>query len=151
MSGNLKKLAGSCFYVGYIPGAPGTYCSLLAAAVFILVGEPLHLGGWLGVLGMVVAAMWALRDAPGLFGSEDPKVVVIDEAAGMWVTFLVGGSAGWIFLVLGIVIFRILDILKPFPIHRIEKMGGWEGIMCDDLFAGFVAGVVVRLASYLAV
>lgn len=145
----VKSFVGSCCWVGFIPGAPGTYGSILAVAVFFLAGGPLHLGGWLALLGMVIVAMWALSDAEGTFGGEDPGPVVLDEFAGMWVTFLVGGSADWLMVGVGFVFFRVLDIVKPFPIRRIERMGGWQGIMADDLAAGLAAGLIVRLACLL--
>lgn len=146
MSKNLKIFVASLCYVGFIPGAPGTWGSLAAAALFVASGLPLHLSGWLVILALELLCMWSLSDPLETFSASDPPEVVIDEAAGMWLAFLVSGSSGWIFLAITFLLFRILDVAKPFPIRRLEKLPGWRGILADDLAAGLVAGLVVRLA-----
>jgi len=143
----LRELLATCLYVGYVPGAPGTYGSLAAAAVFVLAGRPLHVTGWLVFLGIFLLSIFALSRAETVFGARDPKPANLDEFAGMWLAFLAGGSSNWILLGVGFLFFRILDIWKPWPIRRLELVDGWRGIVADDLAAGLVAGLVVRLAA----
>jgi phosphatidylglycerophosphatase A len=142
----VREFVATCLYVGHIPGAPGTYASVLAAAVFVIAGKPLGQAGWLTFLGIFLAAIFALSRAEEIFGAADPKPVVLDEFAGMWLTMLVGGSGDWVPMGIGFVLFRMLDIAKPFGIRRLERMAGWRGIIADDLAAGLAAGIAVRAA-----
>jgi phosphatidylglycerophosphatase A len=75
---------------------------------------------------------------------EDPKIVVVDEVVGQWVT-LFGLELGWGGLLAGFLLFRLMDIWKPFPIRRLEAIGGGWGVMLDDLLAGIYAYAVLRL------
>lgn len=143
----LREFLATCFYIGHIPGAPGTYASVASAAVFVLAGRPVAGKGWMLFLGIFLVSIFALSRAREVFGSDDPKPAVLDEFAGMWLAFLVGGTANWILMAVGFVVFRLLDIAKPFGIRRIERLGGWRGIIADDLAAGLLAGVAVRLGA----
>ena len=143
----LREFLATCLYVGYIPGAPGTYGSILSAAGFVILGRPVGTAGWVMFLAVFILSMFALSRAVEVFGEIDPRPVVLDEFAGMWLAFLVGGTADWILLAVGFVFFRVLDIAKPFPIRRLERIPGWRGIIADDLAAGLAAGIIVRLAS----
>jgi len=143
----LREFLATCLYVGHIPGAPGTYGSILSAAGFVILGRPVSTFGWVVFLAVFLVSIFALSRAVEVFGSRDPRPVVLDEFAGMWLTFLVGGTANWILLAVGFVFFRVLDSAKPFRIRRLERMEGWRGIIADDLAAGFAAGIVVRLAA----
>lgn len=143
----LKEFVATCAYVGHLPGAPGTCGSVAALSAYVVAGSPSEAYGWAALAGLVVAGSWAATGARELFGDEDPRPVVIDEVAGMWTALLVLGATSWIGLVAAFVLFRLLDIAKPFPIGRLEKIGGWAGIMADDLAAGLLAGLVVRLAA----
>lgn len=82
-------------------------------------------------------------------GDEDPKRVVIDEWVGVWITvaFL---PATWVWLLAGFILFRVLDILKPLGVRRLEKLHGGVGIMLDDVGAG-VIGAIILNAIYLLV
>lgn len=71
---------------------------------------------------------------------KDPSLVVIDEIAGMFIT-LVGHEPSIIHLLSGFMLFRILDILKPFPIRQLERLKGGLGIMADDIMAGILANI----------
>lgn len=142
-----RELLATVFFIGYLPGAPGTWASVAAAAVFIILGRPLDAEGWLILLGLVVLSMFALSRAEEVFGSRDPRPAVLDEFAGMWLAFLVGGSPEWAILAVGFIFFRMFDIAKPFPIRRCERLPGWRGILADDLCAGLFAGIIARVAA----
>lgn len=82
-------------------------------------------------------------------GDEDPKRVVIDEWVGVWITvaFL---PTTWVWLFVGFTLFRVLDILKPFGVRRLEKLHGGVGIMLDDVGAGLIGAIILN-AIYLLV
>ena len=136
-------MATGCF-VGYIPVAPGTFGSAAAIPLCYLFGRwPL----WVCALavGLFVAmAIWVAGKAESLLGSTDPGCIVIDEIAGMLVTFLAIPLTP-VTALTGFLVFRGFDILKPFPIRRVEAMlSGGAGIVLDDVVAGAFANVALR-------
>ena len=129
-----------------IPGTAGTLASLplaLVAAAFL----PLPAYAAL-TLGVTLLGIWASGRASAALGLKDPGVVVIDETAGLFVTFL-GIAPGWIAAVLGFFCFRIMDIVKPPPARQLERLPGGFGIMLDDLMAGVYANLLVRAGLFL--
>jgi len=139
------KTIATFFGIGFAPLAPGTVAS--AAAVLLYKG---FLHRWsLPLLFALIAAVamvgvWASALAAGDFGREDPRAVVIDEVAGQ-LTALVLCPADWPPLLVGFGLFRAFDILKPFPIRRIERLPGGWGIVADDLAAGALSFLLLRL------
>lgn len=77
-------------------------------------------------------------------GRKDPGVVVIDEVAGQWIA-LIGTHFDWRHALLALVLFRLIDIVKPFPVRQMEKLPGGWGIVCDDLAAGLYACAVASV------
>lgn len=77
-------------------------------------------------------------------GMKDPGFVVIDEVAGQLITFI-GAPLSWKYLLAGFILFRSFDIVKPFPLRRLEKLPGGTGIMLDDVGAGLYALVLLQL------
>jgi len=131
---------------GYSPIAPGTAGSAVGAVLFwITRAWPL---GWQIALIVVVSAVgtWAAHVAARHFGREDPGEVVIDEVAGQLVT-LVATGAGLAGTCLGFFVFRAFDVVKPWPVNRLERLPGGFGIMADDLLAGVFGNVVLRLVG----
>ena len=145
-----RELLATCFYVGYIPGAPGTYASFLAVCALLIAGDAAFRAGWFVLLGVVVLAVFALSRAEETFGANDPRPAVLDEFAGMWLSMILCGSAAWLPLGVAFVAFRALDIFKPWPIRALERLGGWRGIIADDLAAGLIAGIAARLVVVYA-
>ena len=80
-------------------------------------------------------------------GAEDPGFVVIDEVAGQMIA-LIGAPLAWKYLLAGFILFRSFDIVKPFPLRRLEKLPGGTGIMMDDVGAGLYALVLLQLGIY---
>ena len=139
----------TCFGLGLVPIAPGTACSIAAiAAASILI----HQLGWtqanFGLLTMaaLLPGTWAAQVYAASHGKEDPSEVVVDEAIGQWVTLLGATVYNWKSLLAALVLFRILDMLKPFPIRQAEKLPGGVGIVADDVAAG-LAGALVLFAA----
>lgn len=121
--------------VGRSPVAPGTAGTLVAVPLFWLLsrgGLPLEL---LGLAAVVFAGVPAAGRVAALTGAKDPQVVVVDEVAGFLLAML-GHPAAFLPLLEGFVLFRLFDIVKPFPIRRLERLPGGWGIVADDLAAG---------------
>jgi len=150
MKRQLPLLFATGFYVGLIPGAPGTYASILTAVAFYL----LHVssGGiphryHFGALCLItLGGIWAASRVSWDRGDKDPQIVVIDEIVGQAATFLWLPASGFN-LILGVVLFRFFDILKPFPIRRLEHLRGGVGIIADDLMAAVYANLILQIVG----
>jgi phosphatidylglycerophosphatase A len=143
------KLIITFFYAGYFPVAPGTFAS---AAALILYFPLLLLNQWpvylITIIVVTLAGIWASGRAEKISGISDPSFVVIDEVAGQLITlFLLPFS--WKMIIAGFLIFRIFDVLKPFPAGRAEKLHGGWGIMMDDVLCGVYGNILLRLILYL--
>jgi phosphatidylglycerophosphatase A len=138
--------------VGLLRPAPGTWGSLAAGllALPLILVLPVHLLTPALVVGVVLVTVLGLLSAPAAsrhFGSGDPSAVVIDEVAGTWVAVacipaqtLVASPL--IALLVAVLLFRVFDIAKPWPVGWFERLPGGLGIMADDLAAGAVAGII---------
>lgn len=168
-AGDYVAVALATWGVGLIPLAPGTWGSAVGVGVYLLLVRgaqkgfdsavargldlspqtfPLVLNTVLifAILLVSLVGMWAATRAEKLLGKKDPGAVVVDEVAGQLVTFLfVPWMAGGWTIFAGFVAFRVFDIWKPYPVRRLEGLGGGLGIMADDLLAGFYAAAVMSL------
>ncbi|MHC4575593.1 MAG: phosphatidylglycerophosphatase A, partial [Planctomycetota bacterium] len=149
----MRRLAASCFGLGRLPLAPGTWGSLPPAIIFVLMGR---LDAPALTVSVVMAALAVLGSvisigcAPvviAVTGKTDPREVVADEFAGQSLAFAIVGSVSlghiWAAAALGFLLFRFLDILKPWPIRNLEKLPAGWGVLADDLMAGLYAGIVL--------
>jgi phosphatidylglycerophosphatase A len=136
------------FGVGYAPIAPGTFGSaaglllwwLLPAAPAIQIGV---------IVLLFVVGSWSGSVAEVHFGRTDPGQVVVDEVMGMLITLLFI-PVGWAGAVLGFLIFRVADIIKPYPANRLEQLHGGMGVMADDGMAAIYANIALRACVWLA-
>jgi phosphatidylglycerophosphatase A len=129
---------------GYTPLAPGTAGSAVALVILWLV--PFSRAGLLVFfLVVTVAGIWAAHVAERKLGGKDPGEIVIDEVAGMTLSVLVLPLTAPVLLA-GFVLFRVFDVVKPFPAGRSQRLPGGLGIMTDDLVAGLYALAVLLLA-----
>jgi phosphatidylglycerophosphatase A len=136
-------------YCGYFPIAPGTVGSAAGLIVYLLVWwtrSPMVEAGLIAVT--FAAGTWAATHAERYFGGIDPGPVVIDEVLGMLVT-LAFIPVGWPAALAGFFIFRVFDVIKPYPANRLETFHGGFGIMADDAMAGIYANLVLRLLMWL--
>ncbi|QYK02357.1 phosphatidylglycerophosphatase A family protein [Shewanella psychrotolerans] len=124
------------FGSGLLAKAPGTYGSLAAIPVYLLMAN-LSLPWYLGItLTFMLAGFYICDKASKDMGVHDHGAIVWDEVVGMLIT-LIAAPAGWGWLLLGFLLFRVFDILKPWPIKWLDaKVHGGFGIMIDDVLAG---------------
>ena len=143
----MKRLAlflATCGYLGYAPFAPGTVGSAAGVAVFYAIratGSPaLEIAT---ILILLVVGVWSATIAEEHLGGLDPGPVVIDEVVGMLITLalLPVNATG---VVAGFVVFRILDVVKPWPAGRFESLRGGVGVMADDTMAAVYGNLIMR-------
>lgn len=138
------------FGSGLSPKAPGTAGTLMAIPLYLLL-QPLSWQLYLAVIVITSIVGIAICDISARrMGVHDHPGIVWDEFVGYWITMFLA-PAGWMWIVIGFVLFRIFDILKPWPIRWLDRhVGGGFGIMIDDVLAGlFAFGVMQGLHLYL--
>jgi phosphatidylglycerophosphatase A len=166
--GDYLALALSTFGVGYIPGAPGTYGSIVGVGIYLFVGMHLaeaaqhglsigtsaaHIVSFhfalvaIAFAAFVFAGIWASGRAGNLFGDGDPHQAVVDEVMGQIITFffIPFATLSWPLVVAGFVLFRLFDIWKPYPIDALQDLPGGLGVCADDLVAGVYAGICLAV------
>jgi phosphatidylglycerophosphatase A len=136
------------FGVGNSPIAPGTLGTLVAILVYYFLSEipsPLY---EITLIGFFFLSVWVSENAERLFVKKDDQRIVIDEIMGFLITMLwVPKTIG--FIIIGFLLFRFFDILKPFPIRHLERrMKGGFGVVLDDVMAGLYANVILQIISY---
>jgi phosphatidylglycerophosphatase A len=134
----------TCGYLGYLPVAPGTFGSALGLVLFFLVRSSGSVAVELFVIAVVFAVgLWSGTIAEHHFGGIDPGPVVLDEVLGMLITLVLlpVNMAG---AIVGFVLFRVLDVVKPWPSARFEKLPGGLGVMSDDAMAAIYGNLLMR-------
>ncbi|MGH9397457.1 MAG: phosphatidylglycerophosphatase A family protein [Terriglobia bacterium] len=140
---------------GHSPIAPGTAGSLVGLALVEIIQRlPIGRSGFDAVVAALIVAVyvggvWAAGQAEGFYGMTDPGAVVIDEVAGQMVVFLAHPAPGLVALAAGFVLFRVFDIVKPFPARRAEHLPGGWGIMTDDIVAGAYGAAALFLLGFV--
>ena len=148
-------LVGTFFGAGYLKPGPGSYGSAAACVLWLVAGWLVHhdtqtltlitlVGVVLATAIGIPAATRVAREA----GRPDPGFVVIDEVAGQWLALVLMPPL-WPNALLAFILFRFFDILKPWPIRRLEALPEGTGIMVDDLGAGLIALGLGQLALHL--
>jgi phosphatidylglycerophosphatase A len=136
------------FGVGYSPVAPGTLGTLIAIPVYYFLSGILSPIYEITLVGFCFLSVWISENAERFFRKKDDQRIVIDEVIGFLITML------WVpktlvFIIIGFFLFRFFDILKPFPIRRLEKgFKGGFGIVLDDVVAGVYANIFLKMISY---
>ncbi|HEX8291678.1 MAG TPA: phosphatidylglycerophosphatase A, partial [Pyrinomonadaceae bacterium] len=169
-AGDYFAMALATWGVGLLPIAPGTWGSAVGVVLYLGLGRltervfdyavarGLDLSPQqfpaiqttvllFAILVVALAGIWAGSRAEKLLAKKDPGAVVVDEVAGQLITFLfVPWLTTWSWSVaVGFVAFRVFDIWKPYPVRRLEGLGGGLGIMADDMLAGFYAATAMSL------
>ena len=138
-----EKLLGSGFYTGYIPFISGTFGSLAALIIYYIPGfeNPLIL-----IPAIIIFTFYGIYVGSrfeSVYG-KDPAECTIDEIVGMWISLLFLPKILLISL-LAFLLWRILDIIKPFPARNVEKLKGGLGIMLDDITSGIYSLIIVHI------
>ena len=137
------KLITSFFYLGHSPFMPGTMGSLGGLIVYFLVRDNEILYGF-SILFLFVLGIIFSGEAEKIYKRKDAKMIVIDEACGMLLAlFFV--PMNLFAVILGFFLFRILDILKPPPARRMEKLTGSLGVMFDDIVAAIYTNLALQI------
>jgi phosphatidylglycerophosphatase A len=140
----------TCGYVGYAPVAPGTFGSAAGLAIFALVRSS---GSMLVEIATIVVlfavGVWSGTEAEHHFGGVDPGPIVLDEVVGMLITlaFIPVNATG---AFVGFLVFRALDVFKPWPSGRFERLPGGLGVMADDGMAALYGNGVMRILVAIA-
>lgn len=140
----LGLLFATCGYLGYVPIAPGTFGSALGLAVFYAVRSTGSVRVEVAAIAALFAlGIWAGTVAEHHFGGVDPAPVVLDEVVGMLITLalLPVNATG---AMVGFLVFRVFDVIKPWPSARFEKLPGGLGVMADDGMAAVYGNLVMR-------
>jgi phosphatidylglycerophosphatase A len=142
----LAFLIATWFGAGLVPLAPGTVGSLAALPIYVVL-QPIGLDAVaLAALLATGVGIWAADRVAKARGLHDPQIVVVDEVAGQLITLL-GARPDWRWIACGFVLFRLLDVWKPWPARQAERIhpAGWA-IVLDDVFAG-AWGALILLAA----
>ena len=151
--------------VGYLPLAPGTWGSLLAVGIYLLVRTGImnhptetlpivspfgFLTGELLVIAIITSlGIWAASRTERVLEIKDPGKVVVDEVAGQLIALLplpLTRVGPWpVLVIIAFLLFRFFDIVKPYPARKLESLSGGWGIMADDLVAGAYAAIIVGI------
>lgn len=129
----LEKILGTFFFTGYLPKMPGTWTSFFAMLLFFIPGfeNPIIL---MILISFFLAVGVVLGSKFEKVYGKDPSCFTLDEVVGTWIALLFVKKT-IVFVLIAFIIWRILDILKPFPANSAEKIKGGWGIMLDDVIA----------------
>ncbi|MFH1129100.1 MAG: phosphatidylglycerophosphatase A [Candidatus Omnitrophota bacterium] len=141
----LVKLISTFFYAGFFPLVPGTFASAIGVLIFYFLKDNL-IASLSVTLFLVILGFLTCTEAEELFKEKDPKYIVIDEVSGMCLSLLFLPSYDYKVFILGFLVFRIFDTLKPFPIGRIQDLKGGSGVMSDDLLAALYTNITLQLS-----
>lgn len=132
------------FGIGIVPFAPGTFGTLLAIPLYLVLNK-LPLWFYLTFVALFIAfGSYACEKISNTIGEQDHPGMCIDEFAGFFVT-MIGAPSGWGWIVLGFLLFRLFDIWKPWPIRYLdEHVHGGFGMILDDVVAGIFAMLVLQ-------
>ena len=138
------KTFSTFFGAGFFPVAPGTFASLLTALLYKYLLDRWALT-WFGALivlvflsGVATAGAYAKE-----LGRKDPRPIVIDEVCGQLITYILVPGL-WVNLAVGFFLFRAFDVIKPYPIRKLENLPRGWGIMADDVLAGVYSAVLLQ-------
>lgn len=133
---------------GFVPKAPGTAGSLVGVIVYLAAADRYYPHA---IIFFLIAGTWAAWRVESLYGHDSPRIVV-DEVIGQMITFAFAAGRfhlSALYIAIGFGLFRLFDIVKPFPIRLLERFGGGIGVIADDVGAGIYAMLVLALIRYV--
>jgi phosphatidylglycerophosphatase A len=136
-------------FSGYTPIMPGTAGSVIGIGLFLVLSQLNYLAFLCITLSFIFLSILIAEKAATIINKPDPSIIVIDEIAGYLVTMITFPSH-WLYIAAGFVLFRLLDIAKPYPINWIDtNVSGGLGIVLDDVAAGIYANLILQLLRLL--
>lgn len=145
----LIKITTSFFYLGHSPLMPGTLGSLAGLLIYFVVKDKLPIYAFSLVFLFVLGIMFS-TEAERVYKRKDAQMIVIDEACGMMLSLFLVPYNLWI-MILGFVLFRIFDIVKPPPAKAIEKFSGAFGVMFDDIIAAIYTNFILQIVTLIKI
>ena len=136
-------------FSGRLPVAPGTAGSVVGVLLYLLLNDfsPLWYGA--ACVSVTVLGTWAAGYADCILGTKDSPSIVIDEIAGFLIAMFLIPFA-WGYLVAGFILFRFFDILKPWPLKKLQEIPGGPGVMLDDIGAAVYTNVILQVAGLIS-
>jgi len=136
-------------YSGRIPIAPGTAGTVIGVLLYLLVKDlsPLWYGA--ACVGVTVLGTWAAGYADRILAAKDSPSIVIDEIAGLLIAMFMIPLA-WGYIIAGFMLFRFFDILKPWPLKKLQDIPGGPGVMLDDIGAGVYTNIILQVVVLMS-
>ena len=141
----ISEWIATCFKVGYLPLAPGTWGSIFAILIWwtLLKNVNIYIFGILIIFSFIIGII-ASNIVIDQRGDADPSCIIIDELVGQWLALLFIPQ-GYYYIIISFISFRFFDIVKPWPISLIEKLPKGLGVMSDDFIAGLITLVLIQI------
>ena len=150
MRRRLGLFIATCGYIGYAPVAPGTFGSAAGLAVFYAVRSTASVPVEIAAIVILFAVgIWSGTEAEHHFGGIDPGPVVLDEVVGMLITLALL-PVNIFGAIVGFLVFRVLDVIKPWPAAQMERLPGGLGVMADDGMAAVYGNLIMRVLLWAA-
>ncbi len=137
-------ILGTSIYTGYIPLAPGTFASLLAIPLVVLLHRNLFVYTTITLI-ILLSGIITADHLGKVWNKKDDQRITIDEFVGILITFFMLPKINWYILLIGFILFRFFDIVKPLLIRQVERIKGGFGVMLDDVVSGIFANILLRL------
>jgi len=146
----LSSLLATCFGIGRMPFASGTFASAAALPFGVLLAMRGPVAIMIGALVATIVGVWACGQHAAKLGVADPSECVLDEVAGQWIALIpiamYGRIFDWRLYAISFLLFRLFDVLKLWPLSAAERLPGGYGVMADDVLAGLIAAVLLWAA-----
>ncbi len=144
---NLELSIASFGGIGFAPYAPGTIGSIAALPIVIVLSN--HHWWYIAItILLFVAGTFVGNKAEMIYHEKDPGWVVVDEVVGMLISFFLVPISGFS-VIIGFILFRLIDISKVFPLNQLEKVPGGLGIMLDDAIGGVMVNIILNIIIVL--
>lgn len=140
---DIRKFVGSGFFTGYFPKAPGTFASLIALFIYLIPGFENLYFQLLFIVISIIAGIPIGNYFEKIYG-KDPGCFTLDEFIGTWISLLFIPK-NYLMLILSFILWRILDITKPFPANKAENLKGGLGIIMDDVISGMYSLIIMHI------
>lgn len=144
----LARIIGTTFFIGYIPLGPGTFASVLALPLVLTLANN-NLAYYITTIVIFIIGTLSAQHLGQVWQKKDDQRITIDEFIGILFTFLSTTRINWYLLLIGFVLFRFFDIVKPLGIRATEKVKGGLGVMLDDIVSGLYANIVLRIIIWI--